>query len=389
MTTVGSILQSDIVPLQARGVWQGVVNIIFAAGASSGAPLGGLLADSIGWRWAFLGQAPMCLCAFVAVIFLLHLPAQDQKDWKTNVRRIDFLGAFVLLLAVLGMLIGLDRGSNVAWNIPISYGPLIASIVLFALFILVEVKVASEPFAPGHIIFERSLFTGYLCNFFSLAGYLAILYFLPLFYQATEGRSATDASLLLIPGIVLGVTGSLLGGFIMKRTGKYYWLNLIGYFLLPAGSALIFLLSGVITVSAIGMVIGQMVAGFGNGIGVTTSLIALISNAAPADQAVTTACSYLFRTLGTVIGISLTSTLVQNSLREMLRARLSQNKDIDEIVDGVRRSLEYVNELSPETRAIVRGSYGDAMMRGFGLTLAIVFCAGISSLFIREKRLNR
>ena len=389
MTTVVSILLSDIVPLQERGLWQGIINIIYAAGSSSGAPLGGLLADSIGWRWAFIGQVPLCLLSFIAVIFLLHLPAEEQKDWKTNVKRIDFLGAFVLLLAVLGMLIGLDRGSNVAWSIPISYGPLIASIFLFALFIVVEVKVTSEPFAPGHIIFERSLLAGYLCNFFSLGGYLALLYFLPLFYQATEGRSATGASLLLIPGIILGVSGSLFGGYLIKRTGKYYWINLVGYSLLSVGAALVFLLSGPITVSTIGMVIGQMMGGFGAGIGITTCLIALISNAAPADQAVTTACSYLFRTLGTVVGISLTSTLVQNSLRGILRARLSQNKDIEEIVDGVRRSLDYVNKLSPEVRAIVRGSYGDAVVRGFGLVLLFTVCAAVSSLFIREKRLNR
>ncbi len=73
-----TIILSDIVPLRERGTWQAVVNLIFAAGASMGAPLGtgllplfsaesenvyvwiltatncstgGVLADSIGWRW--------------------------------------------------------------------------------------------------------------------------------------------------------------------------------------------------------------------------------------------------------------------------------------------------------------------------------------------------
>ena len=35
-----SILMSDIVALRDRGVWQGVINIIYATGAASGAPLG-------------------------------------------------------------------------------------------------------------------------------------------------------------------------------------------------------------------------------------------------------------------------------------------------------------------------------------------------------------
>ena len=56
MTTVVSILLSDIVPLRERGKWQGYLNIIYAAGASSGAPLGGILADYIGWRWVRINE---------------------------------------------------------------------------------------------------------------------------------------------------------------------------------------------------------------------------------------------------------------------------------------------------------------------------------------------
>ena len=40
MTTVVSIMMSDIVPLRERGTWQGVINIIFASGSGIGAPLG-------------------------------------------------------------------------------------------------------------------------------------------------------------------------------------------------------------------------------------------------------------------------------------------------------------------------------------------------------------
>lgn len=54
MTTVVSIMMSDIVPLRERGTWQGLINIIYSLGAGCGAPLGGLLADRISWRW-YLG----------------------------------------------------------------------------------------------------------------------------------------------------------------------------------------------------------------------------------------------------------------------------------------------------------------------------------------------
>lgn len=48
MTTLVSIIMSDIVPLRERGTWQGIINIIFALGAGCGAPLGMVLLSSSG-----------------------------------------------------------------------------------------------------------------------------------------------------------------------------------------------------------------------------------------------------------------------------------------------------------------------------------------------------
>jgi predicted MFS family arabinose efflux permease len=275
MTTVVSILMSDIIPLKDRGVWQGLINIIYASGASAGAPLGGILADFVGWRWAFLGQAPLCLLAFVAVVFALKLPATEQKDWRTNLGRIDFLGALVLVSAVFDLIFGLDRGSNESWSLPISYGPLIASVFLFGIFVMVEKNVAAEPFAPGHIIFERSLFSCYLCNFFSFGGWLAILYYIPLFFQAVDGLGATGAAVRLIPAILAGVSGSLFGGIVMKKTGKFYWLTVIAYAMLTIGAVIVLCFVGLVTKSTYGIAVGLMFSGFGNGIGVTSTLIGL------------------------------------------------------------------------------------------------------------------
>ncbi|GAD93448.1 MFS multidrug transporter [Paecilomyces variotii No. 5] len=389
MTTVVSILMSDIVPLRDRGVWQGVINIIYATGSGTGAPLGGILADYIGWRWAFLAQVPLCILAFITVSIMLKIPARDKTDWKTKLRRIDFLGAIVLVGAVLGFLVGLDRGSNVSWKLPITIISLSVSIALFALFVIVEVYVAAEPFAPGHIIFDRSLFACYACNFFSFGGWLAALFYLPLYFQAMDGVSATGAGIRLLPSIVAGVSGSLFGGFVMRWTGKYYWLTVIAYALLTSGLTFIFLFSGAAAESLAGMTVGMMMSGFGNGIGVTTTLIGLISNATPDDQAVVTACSYLFRSLGSVIGLSLSSTVIQQLLRERLRYALRNSKDIDRIVEGVRQSLDYIKTLEPGVRQIVRSCYGSSTNIGFAFMIGIVFFALFSAFFIRQKPLNR
>lgn len=220
-------------------------------------------------------QAPLCLVAFAAVAIMLKSPPKEASDWTTRLKRVDFLGAAILILAVFGLIFGMDRGSNLAWLQTITLVPLGLSFLLFAAFILVETRYASEPFAPGRIVFERSLFAAYLCNFFSFAGYLATLFYVPLYFQAVDGYSATKAGLLLIPGILAGVSGSLFAGFYMRWTGKYYWLTILAYTNLMLGVVLVLLFSGLVINSTLGISLALVVGSFSNGIGVTSSLIAL------------------------------------------------------------------------------------------------------------------
>lgn len=244
---------------------------------------------------AFLGQAPVCLSAFVAVAMVLNLPKIESSGWKSKLRRVDSLGAITLICAVFLLLLGLDQGSNVAWTQPITIASLTLSIPLFTTFVVIEQKYAAEPFAPGRIIFDRGLVACYLCNFFAFAGLMSVTFYLPLYFQAVDGFTATQAGLVLLPSIASGVSGSLFGGILMQKTGKYYWLTIAGYTILILGGVPILLFTGLVTKSVPGVIVGLFLAGFGNGIGVTTTLTGLIASASSEDQATATACSYLFR----------------------------------------------------------------------------------------------
>ncbi|CAO2657480.1 Nn.00g036060.m01.CDS01 [Neocucurbitaria sp. VM-36] len=387
MSVCTSIMLSDIVGLRDRGTWQGYVNLVYAFGASAGAPLGGLLADNIGWRWAFIAQGPLCVCAIIAVALVLHLPKQDHSHWKEKVAKVDFLGAAILIVAVFGLLLGLDRGSNVSWSNPITIAGLAAT-PLFIVFVLVEKYFASHPFAPGHIILNKTLFACFLCNFFSFGGWLAAIFFIPLYWQVIGDYRASQAGLLLVPSIVCGVSGSLFSGLYMKRTAKYYWITVIAYTNLTVGLALILLFAGTITKSLPVMVVGTCICAFSNGIGVTTTLIGLIANASHTDQAVATACSYLFRSLGSVFGISMCATAFNQTLRKSLQSALSGDKDADKIAERVRAGLSYFRTLDPHLKGIVKECYGEATRAALSVSIVLVAGSAFFAWFIKEKSLH-
>jgi MFS family permease len=407
MSVCTSVLMSDVIPLRDRGAWQGYINVIYAFGAAAGAPIGGLLADTIGWRWSFIAQGPLCILAFIAVAVVLDMPKQDHSHWLSKIAKIDFLGAFILITAVFGLLVGLDRGSNVSWSNPITIVALCTT-PLFLVFVLVEKHVASHPVAPFRIILNRTLFACYLCNFFSMGGWIASLFFIPLWWQVAGDLSASQAGVLLIPCIFAGVLGSLFGGLYMKRTGRYYWLTGIAYCSLVVGLLIIFLFSGALVENTPAMVVGTCICAFSNGIGVTTTLIGLskspsyrtalvlympltivVANASHADQAVATACSYLFRSLGSVFGVSMCATAFNTTLRKTLNAALSGDKDAEEIAMRVRESLKYFRSLEPVTREIVRECYGKSTRAALGVGMGMFIGSAFFAWFIREKRLER
>ncbi|KAF1974368.1 MFS general substrate transporter [Bimuria novae-zelandiae CBS 107.79] len=371
MSTITSILMSDVVSLRDRGTWQGYINIIYAAGSAAGAPIGGLLADSIGWRWAFIAQGPLCLVATAAVAVVLHMPKTDHSHWVQKLMKIDFLGATVLILAVTGVLVGLDHGSNVSWNSPITIAGL-STTPLFVVFLLVERYVASHPIAPFCIILNRSLFACSLCNFFSFGGWLAALFFIPLYWQVIADMNAAKAGLLLIPCIL----------------SSYYWITVIAYSNLLFGLAMVLLFAGIIKENIPVMVVGTMITAFSNGIGVTTTLIWLIANAKHKDQAVATACSYLFRSSGSVFGIAMCATAFNQTLRKTLGAALGGSEDANEIAERVRSSLAYFRSLEPELKEVVRECYSKSSRAALTVSMGLVVGSAVFSWFIREKKLG-
>ncbi|KAI1102842.1 MFS general substrate transporter [Jackrogersella minutella] len=387
MNAVVTILLTDIVSLRDRGVWQGYINVIFAAGMSSGAPIGGLVADSIGWRWAFIAQFPLSMVAWFAVYMVLHLPKTEHAHWTSKVLRVDFLGALVLVSAAFTLLFGLDNGSNEGWGEKITVVPLAVTPVLFALFIFIEVKVASEPFAPGHIILDPPLLAAYMANFFGVMAQMGVLFFIALFFQAAMGLSATESGFVFIPNTFFGLVGSLGGGLVMRRTGKYYWLTLLGYTLMIVSVAPMVAFTGVVSKSTAGVIAGLCTLAFGGSISITSTLIAIIANAAPGDTAVAIACSYLFRSLGTTLGISISTAVLQQALRVGLAASLDGDS-AHEIEDGVRQSLDYIRGLEPAVAEVVRACYARAVQWAF-LPVALAAAAAlVASAFVREKRLE-
>lgn len=154
LMTMATIVNSDLIPFRRRGMYQATQNVLNGFGAICGASFGGSIVDSIGWRWCFLLQVPVSLFALVTGHLVLMLPRQNEyvqsglglrEIWKY----VDLSGACILILGLSSQLVGLSLGGNeLPWSNIWVILSLVASVVLLAVFLLIEAKTTAIPLIP-------------------------------------------------------------------------------------------------------------------------------------------------------------------------------------------------------------------------------------------------
>lgn len=385
INTIATFVGSDLVPLRRRGLWQGIGNLFYGLGSGLGGIFGGLMNDTIGWRWAFLIQVPVILLSAVLVFFTVDIPVKETD--KSKIKRVDFLGAIALVVSLVLLLLGLNSGGNIVpWSHPIVYISLPLSLVALAAFCLIEDRFAAEPMIPVRLLLHRTVGAACLTNWFSTMSAYAILYYAPIYFQVL-GATSFQAGERLIPFAVGASAGSIGSGYTMKRTGSYWWLNVANQVLFVASCALV---AGTMDghVASWPPFIFFFMNGFGYGAMITITLIALIGAVDHEHQAVITSASYAFRSTGSTIGITIASAVFQNIVKDQLWKRFGDWQDAKKMIPLIRDNIEEIKYLPPEWKEGVIQAFMNAL-RGVWVTiLGLAVLGMICSLFMREHVLH-
>jgi len=205
-----------------------------------------------------------------------------------------------------------------------------------------------------------------------------------LYFSAVRLTTSSQAGFHLLPNSVALSLGSLFAGWIMRRTGKLYYLTI--------GSALL-------TVIACSMVatwnentptfdlwFDIVPNGLGGSSVITSILIALIAGVPREDMAVATGMSYLFRTSGQVLGVSLSGALVQAVLVRQLNQKIT-GPGSQQIIQRIRHETDFIATLDPPLQKAAVDSYATALRAVFICQACIAFCTFLSCLPIEENPL--
>lgn len=384
LTSLTAITLSDIVPLRQRGVLQGIGNILWGCGAAFGGVVGGIITEAFGWRWAFLSQGPIIALSILSLSLNLHLPVKEVDE--SRLKRIDFMGSFTLVSTLVLFLFALSIGGvYVPWFSVQVISALLLSALFFAAFMYVELKVAKEPIIPLHLLKDRTVFGSSFTSWFMNMTYYAQLYYIAIYFTSVRGVSPTKSGSSLIPHFIGDSIGALLVGYYMRATGRYFPMIVFAAFSMVFGS-LILCFVGTETPRWLIMTI-IFVPGFGFGLYLTITLIALVAAVPREYQAISTSIQYGFKGTGSTLGVSLSTAVFQNVLASKLYSRIT-GPGSEEIINKVKDSIDEVANLSPELKEIIMKSYLDSVRAVFIFATVLSILCAASSFLMKEHKLH-
>jgi EmrB/QacA subfamily drug resistance transporter len=382
----------DLFDPAERGKYQGLVGAVFGLSSLIGPAIGGVITDTIGWQWVFFVNLPVGLIVF-AVIWRA-LPAIRPTGVAP---RIDYLGATVLVAALVPILVGLTNKQSADWADPVVGGLIAAGLLITALFVWVESR-AADPIVPLQLFRNRSFTISVIAMFMASMAFFAPVVFLPRWFQVVGGASATQSGyqiLALLGGLIIS---AVLSGQIVARTGRYKMLAFGAPVVLAIG---LLLLSNLRADTALPMLwVWMFVAGLG--VGPIFAIFTLVVQGAVPQRQIGTATSNLtlFQQVGGSVGLAAAGTVFGSRLLEELPRQIAASSVPPQVVAGLSGSggsvlnqLTGVGDLGqrilagapPEARAQLAPfipQLVEAIHRAFSLATASTFLFGIGAAVV-------
>jgi EmrB/QacA subfamily drug resistance transporter len=194
----------------AMGIWGGLAGL----GGTLGVIVGGVLVDSLSWRWIFLVNVPVV----ATLVALSPLVLTESRSGDATRGRVDWAGALLGTGGLLALVLGVIRTDSVGWGSAEVAGLLAGSALLLTAFVAVERR-APRPMLPLRLFRSRGLSLGSTMLALNGAGFLAMFFLTAIYLQQVRHESALGAGLDFLPMGVAAIVSAVVAGQVVTRVG--------------------------------------------------------------------------------------------------------------------------------------------------------------------------
>src|SRR5919198_2268600 len=165
---------------KALGIW----GALGGSGAAAGVLFGGILTKYLGWEWIFFVNVPVGV-----LVFLLTEGIVPESRADVGHRRFDVAGAVTVTGGLALFVYAISKAPDVGWGSARTILLLIASALILAVFLLIELR-GRAPLMPFGIYRNRSLSAANIVGFLMGMVIFANFFLLTLYVQQVLGWSA-------------------------------------------------------------------------------------------------------------------------------------------------------------------------------------------------------
>jgi EmrB/QacA subfamily drug resistance transporter len=314
---------------KALGIWSSIA----AGGGAVGLVLGGLLTDTLSWRWVFFINLPVGIAAVLAAIrYIPESRAEKRPDTA------DIGGAVSVTAGLLVLVFAIVKTGDYGWTSGRTLGLLALAVALLVAFVAIELR-SKAPLIRLGIFRARSLTSSNVAMLFVISGLFAMFFFASIYVQEILGYSPLKAGLAFVPITAGIVIGAGLAQQLIRMLGVRR-VPLLGIALAATGLVLLGTIPTHGTYLA-DLLPGLMLVSIGMGLTFVPLTLIATTNIHPEDAGLASGIFNTSQQVGGAIGLAALSTLAASRTSHVLGgiANPSSDRHAAGLVDGFQAAF--------------------------------------------------
>ena len=356
---------STVFPPHERGKALGAIASAWGVSSVLGPIIGSTIVLSLDWRWVFFINTPVGLTA-VAVI-----ASSYREPTPHPVRRIDYLGAALLCVAIVSFLLSLRVDDSAMAGMRTGLG--IAALVSALLFVWRERR-APDPLLHLEFFRARGFSLGNVLGFTASFAMFGVIAYVPLFAQITRGGSAMEAGAIITPMSLSWSLASVAAGRMAHRIGEGHLIR-FGILVMILGLLLARTASPATPLWHLILVV--VATGVGMGVQSPSLMLTVQQSVNQASVGVATSTQMLARSLGGALGVTVMGAVMVAS---MSAAAIPAGVSLSQMMEP-----GLLTTLTPDVQQAVLAILSEALDGGFTVGLVIACVSLLVSLFVPHR----